>query len=541
MRQAIHQGKIASGRTHLAAIASPHEEPDGAAPGALLLLIELKRGLGDDDSELLEFIATRMMPLLKSRRADRLPTSSRLQLVQCYHRACDALDRYPELAGYWAPAARLITELGDGTVTAATLAMLREHHLAILYRLRTLNRLSDVEATVLTSEFERQVQASWANAHNSNPEDPIPYAGLALASERAGRKEEAAQWLERGLQSSSNRRELYLLMGQLLHDSDPLAGAAILEEGYRRDPDDAKIQQSFAELAAAAGRPDRAIEVCRAVRIKRPDCSWACRLEAAICLDAGRPTQSLEALAPMHDALHRDAAAMELYVRAACAVGADAIAAEMLTPEAKNQAEVGALVGGARGYLKANRVDDAVQLAARIVKRFPNHLGVRFVHAEGLRLRAEAGDAAHWPAERVREAIEAYEWLRRREPGNCQVAQRIAWLQLKGLNAPDLALQSIAPLQNREMVGRLTPEMAETLGATLLANDQAEAALAPLTAAIDTAPTRTGAYISRAAAFARLGKRREARADLDRAAALPRTPRQATGWQKVFEMLRGDS
>jgi Flp pilus assembly protein TadD len=121
------------------------------------------------------------------------------------------------------------------------------------------------------------------------------------------------------------------------------------------------------------------------------------------------------------------------------------------------------------------------------------------------------------------------------------VARRIAWLQLKGLGAAELALQSAAPLQDESAAVHLTPEMGETLGAVLLANGRAEAAVAPLTRAIAAAPTRPGPYISRAAALVQLGKIREARADLDRAAALPCSPRQVLERRRVSQQLQGDS
>jgi predicted Zn-dependent protease len=327
----------------------------------------------------------------------------------------------------------------------------------------------------------------------------------------------------------------------LLRQSDPLAGAEFLEDGLKRFPHDAAIQQAFAESAAVAGRRDRALEACRAARADHPNRAWACRLEASICLDLGRPTQALEALAPIKADLPRDAGGMELYIRAACAVGAEASAHELLAREPGDAAEAAGHAGAARGYLLAGRDDDSIRLARRIIDRYPEHLAARLVLAEALRLRAEAGDPVHWPVDRVREAIEAFDWLRRRDPTNCVIAQRIAWLQLKGLEAADLALQSAAPLREQAAIARLTPEMNETLGATLLAAGQIETAVPPLTAAIESAPHRAGPYISRAAALLRLGRKLEARADLDRAENLSRTPRQTAEWEQVLRKLRGDS
>lgn len=540
-RQALRAGRIGEARDHLAAIPSPRDAPDAASPGALLLVVNLKRELGDDDSDLLSFIASRLAPLVKSRQAHRLPPAARLQLVQCYHLACDALDRYPELAALWAPAARLILEVGNDAGGPLAAAVVRQRHLGVIDRLRKLHRLSEAAATKLSAEFEREVRDAWASAHAADERQPLPYAGLALACRRAGQADEAARWLDRGLAACADAHELYFMAFQLLKDTDPASGVAFLQRGLDRFPGDSAIQQSLAELAAAAGRPDLALATCRSARARTTDLAWACRLEAVLCLELGRPTQALEALAPIKATLPRDANAMESLVRAACAVGVEASAEEILTPAPRDVLESNGHAGAARGYLASGRINDADRVAARIIERFPDHVAARLIHAEALALRAEAGDSAHWDAKLVQQAIEAFDWLRRRDPANCHVAQRIAWLQLEGLGAAELALQSTAPLRQEPATAHLTPEMCETLGSVLLANGQAEAAIPLLTRAIDAAPTRPDSYIGRASAFRRLGKSRDARADLDRAAALPCSPRQDFARRRILRQIQGDS
>src|SRR5205823_5726566 len=109
--QELRAGRRDAARGHLAAIPSPFENPEGVLPGALLLVINLKRELGDDDSDLLAFIALRLAPMLKSRKVEQLSATDALQLLQCYHLACAALDRYPVLAEYWVPGARLLARI----------------------------------------------------------------------------------------------------------------------------------------------------------------------------------------------------------------------------------------------------------------------------------------------------------------------------------------------------------------------------------------------------------------------------------------------
>src|SRR5207245_1155782 len=110
-RHELNAGRPDEARIHLAAIRSPHDEPDSASPGALLLVIGAKRELGEDDSDLLSFIAGRLAPILQTRQVDFLSTEAKLQVLSCYHEACRALDRHPELAGYWVPGARLLRQI----------------------------------------------------------------------------------------------------------------------------------------------------------------------------------------------------------------------------------------------------------------------------------------------------------------------------------------------------------------------------------------------------------------------------------------------
>src|SRR5262249_35560015 len=156
-------------------------------------------------------------------------------------------------------------------------------------------------------------------------------------------------------------------------------------------------------------------------------------------------------------------------------------------------ADADGYLGAARGYLAAGRPADAARCARTIIERFPDHRPARAVQAEALRLVAEADDAAKWPAEPVREALAAYDGLRLRRPGNRQVAHRIAWLQLKGLNSPALALRSAAPLREEGAV--LTVDMTETLAAVLLANSEPGPAFRLFDDVLKRAPSRVGAYI----------------------------------------------
>jgi predicted Zn-dependent protease len=537
-RRDLHDGRPDDARAHLAAIMSPFDNADNATPGALLLAAALKRDLGDDDSDLLAFMALRVAPILNSKQVDELSPVDAVQLLQCYHLACAAMDRYPNLAEYWVPGARLLARMKDDSARSATLATVREAHLGVLHQLQQTKALSERDSAALRGEFQEQVAAAWAAAHHRDERDPRPYVGLALASHRRGREDESREWLERGLRTCDKPRDLYLVLGRLLRASDPLGAAAHLEDAYDRFPADPEIQQLLAELALAVGRPDRAADICRAARVANPSAAWACRLLAAACLDAGRPTQALEALAPLRGALRHDVAGMELYTRAASAIGADTTFDELLTAEFKSPADAEGWLGAARGFLIAARPADAARCARTIIDYFPDHLPARAVHAEALGAIAEDGDAPNWLAERVRDALAAFEWLRRRDSDNRYLAQRIAWLQLKGLRAPALALGSAAPL--RAEGAAVTPEMHETLAAVLLANERPDDALRYFDAAIERSPGRAGAFVGRAAALARLGRSDEAMADLQRAAALPRSPRQTAEWQRIDQQRRGE-
>lgn len=531
-------GRRDEAMAHVDALPAPDDALDSATPGALLLAVRLRRDFGRDDRDLVEFLAERVLPILKSRGVENLKPIGKIQLIQCYHEACRDLAHNASLAELWVPAARLLGEIGDQPGRAKQAALLHEEHLAVLDRLRLLNKVSETDAGVLRAELEQRVDVLWQRLRAEEPESVLADLGLALVSYRKGDVTEAVRRLVAGLERGGDTKDLYVTLARLLRQSDPTAGLAFLERAAKRFPNDPALLQLLAELAVMAGRPDRALEACRQARKSRTDLAWACRLEAGLCLANGRPTQAIEALAPLRSALAQDAAAAELYVRALCAIGADE-EANALWDRFPNTGGVEGRTGAARGFLLAGRIEYAKNWAERIVELAPEHVPARQVHAEALRLDAEAGDAVKWESEKVRHAIQAYDWLRRRAPDDRMVAVRVVRLQLYGLKAPELAQQAARPLQAESDWARLTPEMLEVLGELALVAGDLNRAREYLDAAVLAAPAAAGPYIIRCQLLIKLNRPGEARADLDRAAALPRSPRQAAQWQRAADQLRG--
>jgi tetratricopeptide (TPR) repeat protein len=399
--------------------------------------------------------------------------------------------------------------------------------------LHRLGRLSAEDAVLLEQDLERRVRGSWERLRERDPKCSIAYIGLALSAYREKKSDAAVQVLEQGLAACGDRPEFYQVLGRLLRPRDPRQALAWLERARERRPDDLDLLRLYAETAAAAVRPDLMLLACRDAHQRRPDLPWACRLEALALLATDRPTAAVEALAPIRASLPGDAAGAELYVRALCLVGAEHLAEAFLESLPADGLTVGGL-GGARGYLAANRPDAAAHWATKILERNPEHVPARRVHAEALRQLAEDGDAPAWNAQRVWAALKAYDWLLRRDPADLQLTQRIAWLQLKGLKAPELAVHTAEPLRAADPAA-LSPAARQTLAAVLIAANQPRDALRVL----DGLAPSAGAHILRAQANAGLKDWSAVRRELTAAAELPRSPRESAELLAVSDLLRG--
>jgi hypothetical protein len=137
----------------------------------------------------------------------------------------------------------------------------------------------------------------------------------------------------------------------------------------------------------------------------------------------------------------------------------------------------------------------------------------------------------------------------RRLPDDPRAARQLVWLYAKGLADPAAAVRAAEPLRKLEAQGTLPPELQETLAVAYLAADQPEPARRLLERAeswLATRPSLTPASdewascaVHLAQAYHKLSRTSDARAALQRAARLPKSPRVAADWLATQQLLRG--
>jgi tetratricopeptide (TPR) repeat protein len=309
----------------------------------------------------------------------------------------------------------------------------------------------------------------------------------------------------------------------------------LLQRAARARPDDLPRWRLLSEAAVAAGRPDVALDACQEALRLQPALAWACRLRAEVLLGLGRAAEAVAALDPVRDALAGDSAGAELYVQALAESKVLPQVEPFLRRAADGPRPVPVLLGGARALLAAGRPDLASRWAEEAARHAPDDKAARRLLADSLRAWAEQDGAPAWDRERVRAAIDAYEWLRQREPEDLAVLNNIAWLQLKGLGQSDLAFRTLAPLRAKESAADLSPEMLETLAAVYLGRGQAEPAVRLLERAARSSRPRASYLVHLALAYQQLGRRDDARRCLVRAASLPRSTREDANLKQAIQ------
>ena len=149
--------------------------------------------------------------------------------------------------------------------------------------------------------------------------------------------------------------------------------------------------QVYAYAAYSAGRPDKALEACRAAHRQQPGLLWAHRMEAEICLDLGRPTEAAAALLPIKSYLSSDPSGCALYVKTLCACSSFAFADEFLQQVAAEERPVDVLVKAATAFF-AQSAMRMRSVGRKSFWRDTTNAAALLIVGDGLRILAEQGD-----------------------------------------------------------------------------------------------------------------------------------------------------
>jgi tetratricopeptide (TPR) repeat protein len=540
-------------REHLEALPPPSDPHQPIGPGSVLYALRLRRELNLDTADLVATLVDRALPQFKKAAISALKPAEKLQFLECYQQTFQALDTAPTVPTYWVTAAKLAREvLDDPAATAAELVWLgrvEEQQTGALRELVRRRLVSEAEAQDLGRELEGRIRQTWERARAADPVNPTAYIGLALSHARAEQWEEALQVLDEGVRRCGDPAALLAVQGKLLSQADPALGLARVEEAAARRPDDLPVWQLVAESALAAGRFDKALTACRQAQRLRPGLPWACRLEARLRLDQGRPAEALAALEPLRPTMAQDGAGLALAVRALYELKRGPEAAPLVEAAFQPDRPVLVPLEVAAGLLAARQFEPAARAAAEVTRRDPGLAEGWFARAEALRQLAEAGGDELAVRQRRRAAAEAYEETLRRRPGHREAVRQLVWLYAKVLNDPQAAYRTAEPLRALEAEGTLPPELLETLAIAYLGADQPEAARRLLERAerwaaerpdAAAAPGERASYaVHLAQAYHKLSRAQDARDAFERAARLPKSPRVAADWLATQQLLRG--
>lgn len=297
------------------------------------------------------------------------------------------------------------------------------------------------------------------------PDDPEVLELLSSAQMAAGERNTALSTLQRlvGLQPKSSRA-LYLLGQAQSVNGDNATAANSLRKALALTPDFGEAHVALAGIEVGAGRFQEAIKIARRLQELAPKQPVGYVIEGDALTAEGKFAHALKAL------------------QTAFELGKTGLLAAKLHA----------------AYAKASKVQEGDAHLMRWFKEAPDDAVARLYYAE-LTLRTS----------RFAQAIEQYEWLRRKMPDNASVLNNLAWgyYQVKDPRALEVA-ERAHKLQSDN------PAIADTLGSILVDHGKIGRGLELLQGAVKAAPDSPGPRFHLAQALAKAGEKAQALSEL---------------------------
>jgi predicted Zn-dependent protease len=514
------------------------------ARDSIFLFNEL--GLQSKLEDMLEFMYLRILPDLRSREMVHFAIPHKLFLVQCYYLCLTRLDKRPQLTQYWAPLELAFQSIVDDP--AADPVLLAEvgqagqrENLKWLKAFRDLRLISQDEYLTMARDVADRQLRLWDEVIRRDPKLPTGYVGKAELLYSCNQPATAEQALAEGLLECGSKTELIIAAGKLLQLTDPQRGLSFFERHVHAEDMNTVMCSVMAELAAEAGRYDKAISACERALKLDPKQDWARLRMATHLLRLSRPAEAAEILRPIRLELLKHPEGCADYVRALCETGADQEADEFLERTTKADCPVAVLVKTAEGLQAAGRYADAVRWAERAREKEPRNIAALLAFADSSCKLADRGDS-NWDHDRVRQAIDAYRRIEQQGPPKAiadRAANNIAWLQLKVLRLPQEAFQSATRLRLSEHDVDIKSEHLETLGAVYIGVHQFDKAIEMLEQAVRTSGPRASFSTHLALAHHGLGHQERADHYLKEAAELQPSPAELTELREATKTVKG--
>ncbi len=525
--------------------------PDAHAdPGGLAFAFHLYRRVGRDTAPLRAFVQQHITRWIKTPTAQAVPPADKLGLVECYLEGFDpAPDKVQpqRLVEAWAAvrnltAAALDEAAGDPAILARVGRLGEKFGLVVDVFAKHGQITPDQAADFRKEDADRTVRA-WQAVLDRDPARPDAYRGLALAAARAGDYAKARDQVARGLAAGGDDPDLMQLFSRMLQlEGRALEAFERLRATARTKPADPVWWVLAADAAAAANRRDLGLEAVQEFRAADPANKWAIRTEARLRLDAGDATAAAQLLVPLGtDGLAAEPAAGRLYVRALASAGmTPQVEAYLAAAEANAVARTTPvpITAALRGLLDAppdaGRAKGAADRADRALERFPDA-------ADLFRLKADAlykvAELSGWEAVAVAEAIRAGERFRAKEAGDRRTASQLVMLRLYGEKNADQAYRDAGPLRDAEADPLMSVAELEQLGMVYLRTNRPDDALRVLTRAGRSLMATAGCRTQLALALHASGRPADAKAELNRARGMPRTPREQADYVAAATLL----
>lgn len=530
----------------------PASPKAGIEPSGLALAFQLYRRTGRDTAPLRAFAQANVTRFVKTPTAQHLPPTDKLILVECYLEGFDpAPDQAPppRLVEAWAAVRNLTAgafdeaaAAGDDAVLAGVGRLGRPFGTVVAVFARHGQITADQAADYRKEDADRTTKA-WQAVLAKNPARPDAHRGLALAAAQAGDYAQARKQVTDGLAADGDDPDLMQLFSRMLQvEGRALEAFEKLRATARTKPAEAVWWVLAADAAAAANRRDLGLAAVREFRQTDPGNRWAIRTEARLRLDAGDAAAAAQLLFPLGtEGLAAEPAAGRLYVRALAAAGlavqvepylaaAEEYAAAHTTPAPVTAALQGLLDAppdAGRAKLVADRADWALV-------RFPDSADLFRLKADALYRLAELGG---WEPGAVAAAVRAGERFRAKAAGDRRTASQLVMLRLYGEKNPGQAYRDAAPLRDAEADPLMTVAELEQLGLVYLRTNRPADALRVLTRAGKSQMATAGCRTQLALALRASGRPADAKAELNRARAMPRTPREQADYVAAANLL----
>jgi tetratricopeptide (TPR) repeat protein len=526
---------------HLALLPRPFDVTESIQPWVAYNSALLFQRLNESArfEEIVDYIVLNILPLMRSKEFVLFEHDAKLLLLECFRLGLTELDKRPRLVQYWEPAQRACRSILESdkveTRHLLSVALIQQLHLEFLKEFQKRRLINDADYKALKAEVDQRIRTAAELTIERDPKASQAYIVLAEHWINANQPDKAQATINEGLKRCGALSELVAEKTLVLQRIDPQQALVFLDRAVNVSALSPTMCQVYAYAAYSAGRPDKALEACRAAHKQQPGLLWAHRMEAEICLDLGRPTEAAAALLPIKTFLSSDPSGCALYVRTLCACSSFSLAEEFLQQVAAEDRPVDVLIKAATAFLSQKRYDDAVRWAKIVLERETTNAAALLIVGDGLRIQAEQG-ARGWDLDKAREALRAYRAVQRQQPDNLAVINNIVWIELKALETPQAAYESSEPLRAAQNQTDFPAPIMETLGAVYISVKRYEAAKTILNEALRTAGPSVSVYTYLALAHNGLNQPEMADQYAIKAANIPnKTPRETA---ELYDAIR---